>query len=226
MRYPGGKGKTFQHIINVLPPHELYVETHLGGGAVLRNKRPASRSIGINLDEDVIGFWRQRYAGLAEFILGDALDFLRVHEFKPQDLIYCDPPFLPSTRKRARVYRHDLTEHQHAQLLDVLLRLPCSVVISGYGSELYDSMLKGWTKISFSAKAHDGLRQECLWMNYAIPGRLHDSRYIGTDFRERQNSRRRLMRLQRRISSLNEREQYLLSDWMIRFLSGPEIENE
>lgn len=226
MKYPGGKGKTFHHIINVLPRHELYVETHLGGGAVLRNKKRADRSIGIDRDESVIRFWRQQYPDLAEFISGDALDFLRVHAFKPQDLIYCDPPFLPSTRKRPRVYRHDLTENEHIQLLDVLLRLPCSVVISGYGSELYDSMLKGWTKISFSAKAHDGVRQECLWMNYALPGHLHDSRYIGGNFRQRQNSRRRITRLQKRILSLSEPEQHVLSDWMIRFLSAPEAQDE
>ncbi|ODS31873.1 MAG: D12 class N6 adenine-specific DNA methyltransferase, partial [Candidatus Scalindua rubra] len=24
-----------------MPPHEVYIETHLGGGAVMRNKRPS-----------------------------------------------------------------------------------------------------------------------------------------------------------------------------------------
>jgi len=45
--YPGGKGGVFQRLINLMPPHEVYIETHLGGDAVMRNKRPAERNIGL-----------------------------------------------------------------------------------------------------------------------------------------------------------------------------------
>ncbi|MBS0352463.1 MAG: DNA adenine methylase, partial [Proteobacteria bacterium] len=48
MSYPGGKGKCYQRLINLMPPHETYIETHLGSGAVLRNKRPAKTTIGID----------------------------------------------------------------------------------------------------------------------------------------------------------------------------------
>ena len=41
MTYPGGKGQCFPHIINQMPPHQVYIETHLGGGSVLANKKPA-----------------------------------------------------------------------------------------------------------------------------------------------------------------------------------------
>ena len=47
MHYQGGKGGVFQKLINRMPPHEVYIETHLGGGAVMRNKRPAGSNIGI-----------------------------------------------------------------------------------------------------------------------------------------------------------------------------------
>jgi hypothetical protein len=43
---------------------------------------------------------------------------------------------------------------------------------------------------------------------------LHDSRYLGRDFRERQTIKRRLHRLQRRISTLSPQEQRLLSQWL------------
>ena len=36
MRYPGGKGKCYQHIINLMPMHDTYIETHLGGGEPYR----------------------------------------------------------------------------------------------------------------------------------------------------------------------------------------------
>ena len=48
MRYPGGKGGAgvYQTIINNIPPHDTYIETHLGGGNILERKRPAARSVG------------------------------------------------------------------------------------------------------------------------------------------------------------------------------------
>ncbi|MBK9053315.1 MAG: hypothetical protein IPL78_21170 [Chloroflexi bacterium] len=30
MTYPGGKGRTYQHIINHLPPHDVYIAAFLG----------------------------------------------------------------------------------------------------------------------------------------------------------------------------------------------------
>jgi len=43
MRYDGGKGAMgcAQWIINQIPPHRVYIEPFLGGGAVLRLKAPA-----------------------------------------------------------------------------------------------------------------------------------------------------------------------------------------
>jgi DNA adenine methylase len=57
MNYPGGKGGVYQKLINIMPPHEVYIETHLGGGAIMRNKRPAKINIGIEIDPKVIAMW-------------------------------------------------------------------------------------------------------------------------------------------------------------------------
>lgn len=54
MSYPGGKGSCYQHIINQMPPHQTYIETHLGGGSVMLKKRPAQLNIGIELDPQVL----------------------------------------------------------------------------------------------------------------------------------------------------------------------------
>lgn len=50
MGYPGGKGRLWQDIVALMPPHDTYIETHLGGGAVIRNKRPARVNIGVDID--------------------------------------------------------------------------------------------------------------------------------------------------------------------------------
>lgn len=56
MNYPGGKnGKgVYQTIINLMPPHEVYIEPFLGSGAILRKKRPAPVNIGMDLDETAV----------------------------------------------------------------------------------------------------------------------------------------------------------------------------
>ena len=39
-----------QPIIALMPPHDTYIETHLGGGAIMRRKPAARHNIGIDLD--------------------------------------------------------------------------------------------------------------------------------------------------------------------------------
>src|SRR5688572_13432398 len=98
MRYPGGKGKTYQHVINLMPPHRVYIETHLGGGAVMRHKRPSVRNIGIDADPKVLSAWRQESTPGVELMYGRAEEFLANYTFCGDELVYSDPPYHPSTR--------------------------------------------------------------------------------------------------------------------------------
>jgi DNA adenine methylase len=89
---------------------------------------------------------------------------------------YVDPPYLPASRSkksrrgkiRYHAYRHEMTEEQHAELLEFLKTLQGAVVLSGYPSELYDDALRGWHREERAALA-DGARPrvEVLWMNEA-----------------------------------------------------------
>ena len=62
MPYPGGKGGAgvYQTIINGMPRPEVYVESFLGGGAVMAAKHPAGLNIGVDLDAEVIAQARSR----------------------------------------------------------------------------------------------------------------------------------------------------------------------
>ena len=82
--------------------------------------------------------------------------------------IYADPPYLHGTRKNY-LYKHEMTDENHRELLETLLQHPGKVLISGYDNELYNSMLLGWNKVQKNAQAECGLmRTETLWMNYEI----------------------------------------------------------
>lgn len=103
-----------------------------------------------------------------------AIEVMRQHD-GPETLHYVDPPYLHSTRARANrrsdnggVYRHELANAEHVQLLDALLDLRGMVVLSGYPSPMYDEALQGWRRETRAAMADGALeRIEVLWMNQA-----------------------------------------------------------
>ena len=203
MSYPGGKGRAYPQIINQMPPHQVYIETHLGTGAVLRTKRPAARTIGIEIDKDVIATWRTRYedeAPDAEIIEGDAIEFLRVFPFEGHELVYADPPYCPRTRRKARIYRADYRCSEHQDFLAVLSALPCNVIVSGYVCNLYETHLAQWRREDIMVAGQCGARMESLWINYPPPALLHDHRFLGATFREREAIRRRRKTLIKKIA--------------------------
>lgn len=210
MRYPGGKGKCFQRLINAMPPHRVYIETHLGGGAVMLNKRAAEVSIGIDIDARVIERWRAMSGRPCDVVHADAVCYLSEYPFLGDELVYADPPYVPSTRRRARVYAHDYNLEDHVRLLAVLKALPCMVMLSGYDNELYDNKLSGWKKSSFPAKTHADVRKEYVWANFEPPHSLHDGRHLGNDFRSRQAIKRRRLRFEERFARMDPRERHEL----------------
>ncbi|HJW53990.1 MAG TPA: DNA adenine methylase [Burkholderiaceae bacterium] len=214
MRYDGGKGTCFAQLINLMPPHRQYIETHLGGGAVMRHKRPADRQIGIDLDPDVVTNWRTNWSTMCEAVHGDAVDYLGNAQLDGDTVIYADPPYHPDTRRRSRVYRFDYSVRDHERLLDCLTGLPCKILLSGYPSSLYERKLAGWSVHRFNMRTHVDTREEWVWFNFPTPKVLHDDRYLGDNFREREVIRRRQMRIRDRIDQLSIVEQQALCAWL------------
>lgn len=216
--YPGGKGGVYQRLINLMPPHETYIETHLGGGAVIRNKAPAMRNVGIEIDQDVINKWSKQGSIQFDLIHGDAIEFLRTFSFTGKELIYCDPPYMRETRKKdCQLYKYDYTREQHVELLNVLKSLPCMVMVSGYKSSLYQAVLNDWQTHCFEAKTHHSMATEWVWMNYSTPIELHDYRYLGNTFRERERIKRKTQRWVSKLGSLPVLEQQVLFKAIQRF---------
>jgi DNA adenine methylase len=202
--YPGGKAGSgvYQTIINQMPPHQVYIEPFLGGGAVLLGKSPALINVGVDADPRAVENVRSWLAGSGdvvhryELVVGDGISYLRRWRWWTGALVYCDPPYLMDTRSSPqRIYRHELERPGHIALLGVLVRLPCMVMISGYESELYCRILSSWRVVKYLAMTRGGRRrEELLWCNFPEPSELHDYRYLGRDFRERERIRKRRAR--------------------------------
>ncbi len=190
MSYPGGKGRAHHFLIGLIPPHRTYIETHLGGGAVMRAKRPAHRSVGIDMDPGVITAWKDTNLPGLHLVHGDAASFLTDHVFQGDEFIYADPPYWPDSRRRERCYRFDYSRADHERLIDRLLLAPCPVALSGYDNPYYRDRLAGWTARNFVNQTRTGPVEEVVWMNYVPTDSLHDYSYIGADFRERERIRR------------------------------------
>ena len=211
--YPGSKAQAgvFQRIIGQMPPHRLYVEPFFGSGQVFWRKRRAERSI---LIDRVPGLLAKAGAEAGvRAITGDAISILpELVPFEPDTVVYCDPPYVLSTRQNRFYYDYELGDSDHARLLDVLNSLRCHVLISGYPSTLYDSELRGWRCESYTTRTRGRTVTECLWANFPEPRVLHDWRYAGKNFRQRLAMARLARRWLKRLAAMPERKRgYLLA---------------
>jgi len=180
----------------------------------MRHKRPAERNIGIDADPKVISAWAAKKIPGVDLVCGRAEDFLSQYKFLGDELVYSDPPYHPQTRRRARVYSCDYSVEDHQRLLSLLISLPCMVVLSGYSNSLYDEALVGWRTHQFLSKTHTDVREETLWFNFDRPVALHDSRYLGNNFRSRQATKRRVQRLQDKVKGMDPIERAMFSRWL------------
>jgi hypothetical protein len=225
----GGAGIA-QWLISLMPAHRVYCEPFLGRGVVMSTKAPAAINIGIDYDAGVIADYvrRRRQSELTRpagtgqpemaIVHGNALALLGYLKVESDWLLYCDPPYLLSTRSCKRSYygREMLTEKEHGILLSLLTRLPGMVMVSGYWSKLYAARLEGWRTSSFWTVNRRGKRvQEWVWMNYAAGRMLHDARFVGNGFTDRQRIRRKAGRWQRKFLAMPAHERQAVLDSLL-----------
>jgi DNA adenine methylase len=231
MGYFGSKAQAgvWQRIICQMPAHSFYVEPFFGSGQIFFRKRPAVLNVIIDADGHLIkklradprvisGVEDRRPASkmtltpakqipAVRVICGDAL--LELAALKPalhaNAVIYCDPPYLFSSRTSRHRYAHEFgRDDQHAALLALLQGMNCRVLISGYPSKLYAEKLKSWRCISYQTRTRGRTVTECLWCNFPEPTELHDWRFIGKGYRERLTLKRFAARFLARLDAMPE----------------------
>jgi DNA adenine methylase len=196
MAYPGSKNGAgvYQAIIAQMPPHDTYIETHLGSGAIMLRKPPAPRSIGIDIEPRTVAAFGCGGRPDVELIVGDAASTVASFDYagSGRTLIYADPPYVqgPGEVRSDRVlYRHEYSRADHVRLLDVLRAVPAAVVISGYPSALYDDLLGDWRTLEFQAMTRGGVRTEKIWMSFPA-GKVQWATFAGRNKTERQHVKR------------------------------------
>jgi site-specific DNA-adenine methylase len=207
--YFGSKAASglYQNIIAMMPPHDTFIETHLGGGVVMQKKPPAQNNIAIDIDPKPLKAFSCDYP--VQKINGCAHLYLSEYDYTGFELIYCDPPYLIETRTSKRRYRHEYTRQDHINLLELLKSLPCRVILSGYRSTLYDDLLAGWNRLELQAMTWGGPRTEKLWYNYDMD-RTHWATYAGKDFTDRQRIKRKAGRWAKNYQALPPAERLAL----------------
>ncbi|MBP2635526.1 MAG: methyltransferase [Firmicutes bacterium] len=94
------------------------------------------------------------------------VELIKEHN-RPNTLVYADPPYLRSSRRNSSLYRVEMgKEDEHIKLLDALLAHKGPVILSGYQSELYTTVLDGWEFRSAMARTEKGMpASEVIWLN-------------------------------------------------------------
>ena len=188
-----------QPLIAMMPPHSVYIETHLGGGAIMKRKPGALRNIGIDLNARALSGFQCGYP--VELVHGCCHEYLAAYPFDGTELVYSDPPYLRGTRKSARRYRHDYGDGDHEALLELLKGLPCAVMVSGYPSALYDERLAGWGSVSLQVMNRAGAVTETIRFNFE-PDRVHWASCAGRNFTHRQAVKRKAASWGRRYRAM------------------------
>lgn len=203
-----------QQLCSLMPPHDRYFEPYLGGGAVAAGKIAAAASIVSDLDKDVIRY-HQRYPMPSTIYMAvDALILIDRYapEMTVRDLVYLDPPYLPETRSKLKLYKHEPDEKHHQQILSLIQTLPARVMLSGYRSDMYDDALKDWHRHDFQAMTRGGPRTESVWCNFKPFEEFHDTRFIGGNYRERERIKRKKSRWVSRFQAMPPGERAAIAE--------------
>ena len=93
----------------------------------------------------------------------DGIKLIEKYKGKENVFMYCDPPYVQSTRSSNRKYEIDMEDDIQDKFLEVCIGCKSKMLISGYDNDKYDILLSsGYNKVNFEINH----RVETLWKNY------------------------------------------------------------
>jgi DNA adenine methylase len=76
------------------------------------------------------------------------------------------------------------------------------ILISGYTGSLYEGLFSGWRREDFTVMTRGGRARESVWCNFPPPAMLHDARFVGKNFTDRQRVQRKARRWASRLMAM------------------------
>lgn len=198
MGYPGSKGGngTWQQIISRIPHCDLFIEA-MSGSAILSKKliKYGCSTVTNDLNTGIVADSHLDYQDLIDKYdcTGDG-----------KVVFYFDPPYMMSTRRSNRkIYIHEWSDHDHEKFISRVLTVKSDCMISHYPCKKYNEALQSWRSVRYRSMTHQGIREECLWMNFDHPNLVLAADTVGTDCWQRQGIRRKVDRLLSKITALD-----------------------
>ena len=205
---------TAQHLINRVPEHNTFCTLFARHCGLFKKIKRAKRVIINDLDPAIYTMWREEFKGHrdVDILNTDAILVLQARKIGNQSLdfpsvfIYLDPPFLHHTRKRPNTCKYDfeLSEAQHQTLIDAVIEFKhAKIMLNHYECPEYERLTEsGWYKHRYPTMTHGGMTTVTIYMNYPPPTQLHDYRFIGADFREREAQKRIKVNMLKKLERL------------------------
>lgn len=211
--YPGGKNGSgvFHTIINRIPEHSIYFEFFAGSASIYFNKLPSSISFLCDASRLPIDHLLPKIRATDHAFIFDSVSNVRfwvaiLNHFHASGLkvfCYLDPPYPMQSRSSSRpIYDFEMSDENHIALLRGLVPATFPIAISTYPNSIYSSFLSKWHVHSYVAATRKGPKKELLYMNYAMPAALHDYRYLGKNFRERESFSRIRKNLLKKLDNI------------------------
>lgn len=205
-RYDGGKNGdgVYQRIINLIPPHKIWIEAFAGSAAITRKIRPAAQSFVVEAEPLQAGKLKVELRDRAVVYNADFFDVVhRCLQGPGHSFIFFDPPYLKSTRVDKRnLYKFEWNEDNHKEFLWWVKNRNELIMVTHPICELYLSALDHWNRIEYEYRTRVGMFKDCIWINYAVPERLHDYSYAGSDRIQRQRIDRKIRREIAKLATL------------------------
>lgn len=154
------------------------------GGWSISRSRDVARTWANKIDklEDII-----RRLRTVQIENKDFRDIFKLYDTE-DTFFYCDPPYVLETRGTQSIYDYEMSLQDHRDLVDILLNIKGTAILSGYYHKVYEPLeLNGWKRIDIrisnmavgrttvlgllgigAVKEQNKIKTECLWLHPKI----------------------------------------------------------
>lgn len=87
----------------------------------------------------------------------------------PETVFYLDPPYVHSARGDVAAYGFEMTDKEHVELAATLHAIRGRAILSGYRTDLYDTLYGDWKRVDAPERTCHSVRrprQELAWLNF------------------------------------------------------------